>query len=179
MKINIKRITAFLAFMPFLITAQSSFESLEKSENIGTVTINKGMLGIVASMSADDADQETQEFIDLAKSINTIKVFVSEDSAASQKMANVAKGYIKKSKMESLMRVKDDGSQVDFFVKEGKDNDHVSEMVMLVSDMDKNSKGPNFETVLLTMTGDIDLTKIGSLVNKMNLPKDLKKAERK
>ncbi|MFZ9005003.1 MAG: DUF4252 domain-containing protein, partial [Robiginitalea sp.] len=35
------------------------------------------------------------------------------------------------------------------------------------------------ETVLLTLTGDIDLTKIGSLTRKMNLPEDLEKAEKK
>lgn len=77
------------------------------------------------------------------------------------------------------MKVKDDGSEVNFYVMEGKDSDHVSEMVMLVTDMEKRSGNANFETVLVTMTGDIDLTKIGSLVNKMNLPKDLKKAEKK
>jgi hypothetical protein len=35
------------------------------------------------------------------------------------------------------------------------------------------------ETVLLTLTGDIDLTKIGSLTKKMNLPEELNKAEKK
>lgn len=180
MKNIVKSLLIIVCLVPSMVIGQSAFEKLENSDKIGTVTINKGMLGIVASMSADDNDKETQEFIELAKSIKGIKVFVSEDSGASQLMKSTAKGYIKSSKMESLMKVKDDDSQVDFYVKEGKDSDHVSEMVMLVTGMDKKSKGgPNFETVLLTMTGDIDLTKIGALVNKMNLPKDLEKAEKK
>jgi hypothetical protein len=33
-----------------------------------------------------------------------------------------------------------------------------------------------FETVLLSLTGDIDLNKIGSLTQKMNLPSELNKA---
>jgi hypothetical protein len=179
MKNSIKVFLLSLCLLPVLATGQSAFDTLGESEKIGTVTINKGMLGIVASMSADDNDKEAQEFVELAKSINEIKVFVSEDANASKKMKSTAKGYIKSSKMESLMKVKDDDSQVDFYVMEGKDSDHVSEMVMLVTGMDKKTEGANFETVLVTMTGDIDLTKIGSLVNKMNLPKDLEKAEKK
>jgi hypothetical protein len=179
MKKIVKSLLVIICLIPSLAIAQSAFDVLEDSEKIGTVTINKGMLGIVASMSADDADKETQEFVELAKSIKEIKVFVSEDNSASKMMKSTAKGYIKSSKMESLMKVKDDDSQVDFYVMEGKDSDHVSEMVMLVTGMDKKTDGANFETVLVTMTGDIDLTKIGSLVNKMNLPKDLEKAEKK
>jgi hypothetical protein len=33
--------------------------------------------------------------------------------------------------------------------------------------------------VLLSLTGDIDLTKIGALTKKMNLPEELNKAEKK
>ena len=50
---------------------------------------------------------------------------------------------------------------------------------MFVTGMNKikvDIKGHNIETVLVSLTGDIDLNKIGSLTNKMNLPKELKKA---
>lgn len=168
-----------LMMAPFSGNAQSAFSKFENSDNIGSVTINKGMLGIVASMSADKQDQETQDFIELAKSMEKIQVFISEDKSASAEMAATAKQYIKKEKLEGLMKVRDGDSHVDFYVKSGKDDDHVSELLMLVSDFDKKSKDINFETVLVSMTGDLDLTKVGSLVNKMNLPKDLKKVEKK
>ena len=174
MKNIIKTLLVLACMLPMMATGQSAFDQLEDSEKIGTVTISKGMLGIVANMSIDDADEETQEFIDLAKSIREIKVFVSDDKVASQKIKTTAKGYVKSSKMESLMKVKDNDSEVNFYVIEGKDSDHVSEMVMLVTDMETRSGRADFETVLVTMTGDIDLTKIGALVNKMNLPKELK-----
>ncbi|MGD1946287.1 MAG: DUF4252 domain-containing protein [Croceivirga sp.] len=179
MKNSIKLLVITICLMPLTSFGQSAFDQLEDSEKIGTVTISKGMLGIVANMSIDNADQDKQDFLDLAKSVNEIKVFISEDKIASQTIKTTAKQYVKSSKMESLMKVKDDGSEVNFYVVEGKDNDHVNEMVMLVTDMEKKSGKADFETVLVTMTGDIDLTKIGSLVNKMNLPKDLEKAERK
>ncbi len=80
------------------------------------------------------------------------------------------------------MRVKDKETNVKFYVKNGKDEDHVSELLMLVTginnvDMEINDR--KIETVLLTLTGDIDLTKIGSLTKKMNLPEELNKAEKK
>ena len=45
--------------------------------------------------------------------------------------------------------------------------------------MDVEVNDRQVETVLLTLTGDIDLTKIGSLTRKMNLPEELEKAEKK
>ena len=42
------------------------------------------------------------------------------------------------------------------------------------TDLEINNR--KFETVLLSLTGDIDLNKIGSLTQKMNLPTELNKA---
>jgi len=79
------------------------------------------------------------------------------------------------------MRVKDGDTNVKFYIKTGRNADRVSELLMFVTgieESDHKDGKPHFETVLLTMTGDIDLNKVGSLTNKMNLPKQLKKAKR-
>lgn len=178
MKHIVKILIAALLTMPLNGFSQKAFDKFENSDNIGSVTINKGMMGIVASMSADGKNKEAQDFIDLAKSIDNIRVFISENPSASAEMTTTAKSYIKKSSLESLMKVREGDSHVDFYVKSGKDNDHVSELLMMVSGMDEKTKGANIETVLVTMTGDIDLTKVGALVKKMNLPKELEKASK-
>ncbi len=170
-----------MALAPMLGFSQSLFDKYENSENVGSLVINKGLLGIVASMSADDTDKETQEFLELAKSIDNIKVFVSEDTKASADMAATMKKYVKKASLEELMRVKDGDTNVKFYIKTGRNADHVSELLMFVTGIEEKKDGdgsPHFETVLVTMTGDIDLDKIGSLTNKMNLPKQLKNAKR-
>jgi len=41
------------------------------------------------------------------------------------------------------------------------------------------ANGQRFETVILSLTGDIDLNNISSLTNKMNLPKELNEASKK
>ncbi|MET1259740.1 DUF4252 domain-containing protein [Flagellimonas sp. DF-77] len=176
---TIKSLIAVLILLPSMLMAQSVFDRFENADNIGSVTVNKGMLGIVASMSADDADQDTRDFIDLAKSIDNIKVFVSEDKKASADMAAAMKKYVKSSTLEELMKVRDGDTNVRFYVKTGKDADHVSELLMFVTGVDGKKDRPHFETVLMTMTGDIDLNKVGALVNKMNMPKQLKKVEKK
>ncbi len=170
-----------MVLAPMLGFSQSMFDKYENSENVGSVIINKGLLGIMANISIDDADKETQEFLELAKSIDNIKVFVSEDATASADMSATMKKYVKKASLEELMRVKDGDTNAKFYIKTGRNADRVSELLMFVTGIEdkKNNDGkPHFETVLLTMTGDIDLNKVGSLTNKMNLPKQLKNAKR-
>jgi hypothetical protein len=45
-----------------------------------------------------------------------------------------------------------------------------------IKNVDVEINDRKFETVLLSLTGDIDLNKIGSLTQKMNLPSELNKA---
>lgn len=79
------------------------------------------------------------------------------------------------------MRVKDKDANIKFYIKQGSDEDHVSELLLLVSDIDHSDfgvKNRKFESVLVSMTGDIDLNKIGALTKKMNLPHELNEAGR-
>lgn len=158
--------------------AQKAFDKYIDSDNVGTLTINKSMLGIVASMSANEKSKEARDFVDLAENINEIKVYISENRAASVDMRQTVKSYLKKSSMEELMRVRDEDAQVDFYVKSTNNDNVVSQLFMFVTGIDnKSDKTP--ETVLITMNGKIELDKIGALVNKMQLHPSLKKAGEK
>jgi hypothetical protein len=77
------------------------------------------------------------------------------------------------------MQVKDEGTEVKFYVKEGKDSDHVKELLIFVNGIDKAMKGQGVEingevrkiqTVVVSLTGDIDLNEISKLTEKMNIP---------
>ena len=94
-------------------------------------------------------------------------------------MKSSVDSYLNSSKMEELMRIKDKDANVKFYIKEGKDADYVSELLMFVTGM-KNveANGQRFETVILSLTGDIDLNNISSLTKKMNLPEELNEAEK-
>ncbi len=178
-----KKITLVLAItlLPLMGFSQSMFDKYEDMDNVGTVVINKGMIDLAGKIGALSDDPEAREFMEAAEGINGIKVFITEDKGISSEMGSTVKKYLKSSSLEELMRVKDKDVNVKFYIKNGKKKDHVSELLMFVSgmkNMDVDMNGRKFETVLVSMTGDIDLNKIGSITNKMNLPKDLKKAEK-
>lgn len=169
------------ACAPFLGNSQSIFDKFEDSDRIGSVTINKGMLDIVSKMMENDSDPESQEFVEIARNINNIKIFLSEDEGAAADMATTMKQYVRSSKLEELMKVKDGDTNLKFYVKYGKDDDHVEELLMFVTGIEekKNKHSDfHFETVLLTMTGNIDLAKVGTLTNKMKLHKGLNKVKK-
>ena len=170
-------VVLLLAVAPFSGFSQSIFDKFEDMDEVGSVVINKGMINMFVTMGGDQEDPEAKEFMDMAKSINGLKVFTTEDAGVAAKMNAAVKKHLNSSSMEEMMRVKDKDVNVKFYIKNGKRKDYVSELLMFVTDIkDAKIKGRNFETVLVSITGDIDLNKIGTLTKKMNLPKELNKA---
>ncbi|WP_445385290.1 DUF4252 domain-containing protein [Robiginitalea sp. IMCC44478] len=173
---------ALLLITPLLGSAQSIFDKYEDMDEVSSVIVNKNMFDLLIKMDVDVDDPEAKEFMEIAKSLSGVKVFITEDKGVSADMKSTVDRYLKSASLEELMRVKDKDANVKFYVRNGKDADHVSELLMFVTgiknvDMEVNDR--KIETVLLTLTGDIDLTKIGSLTKKMNLPSELNKAEKK
>ena len=173
---------AVMAVLPLTGFSQSIFDKFEDLDNVSSVIINKNMFNLLVKMDVDVDDPEAREFMDIAQSLSGLKVFVTEDKAVSADMKATVDKYLRSASLEELMRVKDKDANVKFYVKKGKDDDHVSELLMFVTGMnniDVEVNDRKIETVLLTLTGDIDLTKIGSLTKKMDLPEELNKAEKK
>lgn len=178
-----KLTTVFLiAMLPVFGFSQSVFDKYEDMDNVGSVIVNKGMIDLVSKLGAMSDDADAKEFMEVAGGLKGVKVFMTEDTGVSADMAATVKKYLKSSKLEELMRVKDEDVNVKFYVRDGKEKDHVSELLMFVSglnDVEIGHNGRKLETVLVSLTGDIDLNKIGSITNGMDLPKDLNKAGKK
>ncbi len=173
---------ALLVLTPLAGAAQSIFDKYEDMDQVSSVIVNKNMFELLIKMDVDVDDPEAREFMEIAKSLSGLKVFVTEDKGISADMQATVDKYLKSASLEELMRVKDKEANVKFYVRNGKDSDHVSELLMLVTGIQNANveiDDRKIETVLLTLTGDIDLTKIGSLTRKMNLPEELEKAEKK
>ena len=172
-------IIAALLVTPLMGSAQSIFDKYEDMDEVSSVIVNKNMFELLMKMDVDVDDPEAKEFMDIAKSLSGVKVFVTEDKTVSADMKATVDRYLKSSSLSELMRVKDKDANVKFYIREGKDSDHVSELLMFVTGINNAEMNDRkIETVLLTLTGDIDLTKIGSLTKKMNLPEELNKAEK-
>jgi hypothetical protein len=177
MKKNI--ILVLAAFLPLVGLSQSYFDKYEDLENVSAVVVNQSMFKLLSKIDVDVDDPEARDFMDIAKSINNLKVFITEDKGVSKDMQASVDKYLKSSSLVELMRVKDKDANVKFYIKNGKDDDHVSELLMFVTGINNANvsiDNRNVETVLLSLTGDIDLNKINSLTKKMNLPEELNKA---
>lgn len=171
-----------LALLPALGFSQSVFDKYEDLENVSAVVVNQSMFRLLSNIDVEVDDPEAKDFMDIAKSLKTLKVFITEDSQISKDMMATMNQYLKSAKLEELMRVKDKDANVKFYIKSGKDENHVSELLMFITgikNVDLDVNGRKVETVLLSLTGDIDLSKIGSLTKKMNLPEELNEAGKK
>jgi hypothetical protein len=141
------------------------------------------MFSLLAKFEVVAEDKETKDFIDIAKSITSLKVFTTTDKQVAAAMNSDVASYLKSSRLSELMRFTDENTQIKFYVQEGKDDDHVKELLMFVSGISELEKidinGRQIETVLLSLSGDIDLNKINALITKMNLPQELNKVNQK
>ena len=159
--------------LPFVNYAQISvFDKFEEMDDVTTVVITKEAFKMASKFGGSSA--EAKEYVDMVKDLNNLKVFTTESSAISKQMNDVVASYLKSSKLTQLMRVKDKDANVKIYIKQGKDENHVSELLMFVSDM--QNKG-NQEAVILSLTGDIDLNKISKITESYipNSGKQLKK----
>ena len=187
-----KKVTVIIALIlaPMLGGAQSIFDKFEDNKEVASVIINQKMFSMIASLDIDMDDAEDQQFMEMVKRITGLKVFTTGDERVSSEMQATVDKYLKSSDLDELMRIKDGDQTVKFYVKEGKDENHVKELLMFVTglkemtqgqDITINGKKREFETVLLTLTGDIDLRQISKLTKQMDIPagEQLEKAGKK
>ena len=158
-----------------LIFSQSLFEKYEDMDNVSSVVVNQKMFGMLAEMKVKTNDPETDAFLDQIKTLNNLTVFSTKDTSVSDAISADVNTYVKASKLEELMRVKDGDQNIKFYVQSGRDEFHVSELLMLV-----RGRLSSDETVLLSLNGDIDLRTLAVLTDQLNVPggKQLKKASK-
>tara|TARA_B100000900_G_C20590332_1_gene721340 strand:- start:2326 stop:2850 length:525 start_codon:yes stop_codon:yes gene_type:complete len=158
-----------------LVFTQSLFEKYEDMDNVSSVVVNQKMFGMLAEMKVKTNDPETDAFLDQIKMLNSLTVFTTTDTSVSDAISADVKTYVKASKLEELMRVKDGDQNIKFYVQSGRDEFHVSELLMLV-----RGRLSSDETVLLSLNGDIDLRTLAVLTEQLNVPggKQLEKASK-
>ena len=163
--------------------AQSLFDKFEDDPNVSSVVVSKSMFNLLSKFEVVvEDDPEARDFVAMAKTIESLKVFTTFDKNVSDDMKFEVEKYLKKSNLTELMRIKDESANVQFYILPGRTDSQVKELLMFVNGFDTkamdlnlniNGKQRNLESVLLSLVGDIDLDKISSLIAKMNLPEEL------
>lgn len=160
--------------MPALFFAQSAaFDKFER-DGIDAVIVNKKMFELMGNVKMDQKDKDVQQYLNLIKKLDNLKVFTTANSKHSADMKSTVDAYLKKYPLEELMRINEGGRTIKIYVKSGATSTQVRELLMFMD-------GGKEQTVLMSLTGNFDLNEISVLTDKMKLPggNELKKAAKK
>lgn len=160
-----------------LAFSQTTFDKFENTEGVATVIVNKKMFELMSKVKVDTKDKGAQQFMNLYKKLETLKVFMSSNSKVSAEMKSSVAGYLKSNPLEELMRVSDGGKKVNIYVKSGASENIVKELLMFI----ENPSSKDKQAIVMSLTGSFNLDEISALTEKMNLPggNELKKASKK
>jgi hypothetical protein len=162
-----KKIVLLIALIvaPMVTNAQSFFDSLEDMDGVDLVVVNKDMFELLSKFSPEKTkDNEAMQIFTMIKDLKSLKVFSTKDSAIADKMETMANIAIKKHNLIELMRIKEDGSRIKIYVKSTKNKDYVSEVLMFIKGIDKQTKGIS-ESMIVSLTGNIDINKMSDLAD--------------
>ncbi|MDT0554718.1 DUF4252 domain-containing protein [Patiriisocius hiemis] len=171
-------IILILLVAPLATSAQGFFDAYEDEKDVTAVVVTKNMFKLLAKIDIESDDPEVQEYMNLVNNLENIKIFITENPATGKRMAGDVEAYISKNKsLSELMRVKDDGQNIKFYSKEGKNENFVSELLMFLEGSMDGKDG----TVIMSITGNIDLKQVSKLTKDLNVPgtEGLKKLDKK
>ncbi|TRW98908.1 DUF4252 domain-containing protein [Flavobacterium gawalongense] len=163
-------VVAVLVSSPFF--AQAAFDKFDGQDGVTSIVVNKKMFDLMSKVKVDTSDKETQQYLNLIKKLDNLKVFTTKSARVEGEMKVAADKYIKSAGLEELMRVNDSGKNIKILVKSGAKDSQIRELLMFIEG------AKNDDTVLMSLTGDFDLSEISILTDKMRIPggDDLKKA---
>lgn len=135
-------------------------------KDVDAMIMTSKMFKMLAKVDLSAGDKEAQEYLKLIENLDEIRMFTSENSQVRAEMAKDVESYLKNGSLEQLMRVNEDGKNIKFYSKPGKNDDVVSELFMF---MEGNKEGEPI-SVILSITGDIDLSQLSRLTSDLKVP---------
>ena len=162
-----------IMLLPTFFFGQAAFDKFDGQDDVTSIIVNKKMFQMMVSFKTDNKDKDNQQYLDLIKKLDNLKVFTTNSTRVTADMKVTSEKYMKSAGLEELMRVNDNGKNIKISVKSGTNDSQIKELLMF---MEGSSKGN--QTVLMSLTGDFDLNEISVLTDKMRIPggDELKKA---
>ena len=165
-----KKIIVLIAFIlaPMLTSAQSIFDNLEDMDGVDMVIVTKDafeLLNKFKPQNADVKENEVMQAFEMINDLNEFKMFSTSNLDIASKMEKLVNSSIKKSKLTQLMRIKQEDSRIKIYVKATKNKNYVSEVLMFVKGIDKQTKGMS-EAMVMSLTGNIDINKMSEFTDK-------------
>ncbi len=162
-----KKIAILIALVvaPMVTNAQSFFDTLEDMDGVDVVVVTKDAFEMLSKFkNVKIEDNETLKVFEMIQELKELKVFSTDDTSIANKMDGMVKTAIKKHNLTEFMRVKSDDSRVKIYMKTGKNKDYVSEVLMFVKGISKHTNKAS-ESVIVSLTGNIDINKLSDLAD--------------
>lgn len=169
-------ITALTLFS-FSVFSQTTLDKFNDQDGITAVVVNKKMFDLMSKVKVDASDIQTQQYMNLIKKLDNLKVYTTTSPKAAADMKTTADKYIKSVGLEELMKVNEGGKNIRIVVKSGTTDTQIKELLMFIEGGSSSSN----ETVLMSLIGSFYLNEIAVLTDKMKIPggSELKKATKK
>jgi len=154
-----------------------NFAKYENMKEVDAMIMTSKMFKLLAKVDLSSTDPEAQQYIKLIENLKEIRMFTTDQSAIRAQMAADVNTYLSKGSLEQLMRVNEDGKNIKFYSKPGRNENFVSELLMFM----EGEKDGKPIAVILSITGDIDLTQLSKLATDLKVPgaQELKKVNKK
>ena len=155
-----------LAITSTISYGQSTFDKLEDMDGVMSVVISKNAFKILSKFnfeSENDGNKMTEVF-KMTENLNEFKTFSTKIPEIATQMESMVKKAVRAQKLTELMRLKEDNSKVWIYVKTTSNKDLVSEVLMLVKGIDKQTNGMS-EALIVSLRGAIDINKMSTLVD--------------
>ena len=137
------------------------FDKLEAIDEVSSVVVNKDAFEMLSKFNVGSSDNEAVEVFNMIQDLKEFRFFSTENSKVAVQMESMVKTAVSKNSLTELMRIKDKSSRVKIYVKSTKNKDFVSEVLMFIKD--KESKKQGLESVIVSLTGSIDINKMSKL----------------
>ncbi|WP_366183646.1 DUF4252 domain-containing protein [Flavobacterium ovatum] len=162
-----------LVLFSISVFSQNALDKFNDQDDITAVVVNKKMFDLMSKVKVDASDKETQQYMNLIKKLDNLKVYTTTNNKAALDMKSTADKYIKTAGLEELMKVNEAGKNIRIVVKSGTGDAKIKELLMFIEGGNRDN-----ETVLMSLTGNFNLNEIAVLTDKMKIPggDELKKA---
>lgn len=169
-----KMVLVLFAISSLITKGQSIFDSYANNEEVSYISISPKMFEMLGKMSVSTSDPEAEEFLKMVQSISNFKVLISANGTISGEMFQWFQAQAQEKDLEELITVRDNGSDIHFYVKKGNRENFVEQLLMFAYKKSRDKKattsGKEIESVLMLLEGKIDLNQISKLTEKMDLP---------
>src|SRR3970040_1355406 len=108
-------ITLMVVLISSPFFAQAAFDKFDGQDDVTSIVVNKKMFDLMSKGKVDASDKETQQYMNLIKKLDNLKVFATSSPRATGEMKSAADKYIKTAGLGELLGVHDSGTNIKIF----------------------------------------------------------------